>query len=50
MVFVVAPILGRARPHPACLDGEADGELTARHMLHLDPIRLVRMVKQIAGY
>ena len=35
------------RPHPARLDGANDGPLNRNHSPESDPIRLVRMVKQI---
>ena len=40
----------RIRPHPACLDGEEDGGLAEKTRQIHDPIRLVRMVKEIIGY
>ena len=40
----------RFRPHPARPDGEEDGWLTEKTRQIHDPIRLVRMVKEIMGY
>ena len=38
------------RPHRPCVDGAKDGELTRQPEDLSDPIRLVRMVKQIRRY
>jgi hypothetical protein len=39
----------RPWPHPACLDGEEDGWLAEKTLKIYNPIRLVRMVKEIIG-